>query len=96
MAQIPAEMTVPHFAGQGKIGTAVKSVPQPGPEQLLLRVQANALCGSERPQFFHGSGVTPGHEAAGAVVAADTGTKTMVGTCGAVFLIKSSKETVCL
>lgn len=53
----------------------------------MLRVHANALCGSERGQFWHGTETTPGHEAAGTVVAAGAGTKTAVGTPGGVFLM---------
>ena len=41
--------------------------------QLLLQVGANALCGSERGQFYEGSEVTPGHEGAGIVAAAGPG-----------------------
>lgn len=77
----------PAFLGGGKIGWTEKPVPQPGPGQLLLKVKANALCGSERPQFFDGTKVTPGHEGTGTVVAAGPGTKTPVGTPGAVFLM---------
>ncbi len=85
---IPATMRVPQFVGEGRIGTTVKPVPEPGPGQLLLRVRANALCGSERGQFFRGSpNVTPGHEAAGVVVAAGPGTTTPVGTPGVVYLM---------
>lgn len=84
---LPTEVVVPHFGGQRQIGTITKPVPQPGPGQLLLEVKANALCGSERPQFINGSAVTPGHEAAGVVVAAGEGTSTPVGTPGVVFLM---------
>jgi threonine dehydrogenase-like Zn-dependent dehydrogenase len=80
-------MIVPRFLGEGRIGTIEKRVPEPGPGQLLLRVHANALCGSERGQFWHGTETTPGHEAAGTVVAAGPGTKTSVGTPGGVFLM---------
>lgn len=59
----------------------------PGPGQLLIQVKANALCGSERGQFFKGSTVTPGHEAAGVVVAAGEGTSNPPGTAGVVFLM---------
>ena len=63
---IPAMMTVPRFVGGGKIEWAEKPVPQPGAGELLVQVKANALCGSERGQFYNGSpNVTPGHEAAG-------------------------------
>ncbi len=84
---IPPSCRVPAFVGNKQIKFIEKEVPEAGPGQLLLRVGANALCGSERPQFFDGSGVTPGHEAAGTVVAAGPGTHTPVGTAGAVFLM---------
>src|SRR6202045_4298240 len=84
---IPASCRVPHFVGNKEINFEEKAVPEPGPGQLLLRVRANALCGSERPQFFDGASVTPGHEAAGTVVAAGPDTDTPVGTTGAVFLM---------
>jgi threonine 3-dehydrogenase len=45
MNEIPAQVTVPHFVGGGRIATTTKAVPQPGRGQLLLRVRANALCG---------------------------------------------------
>jgi threonine 3-dehydrogenase len=65
----PSTMQVPRFVGHGRIEFVKKSVPEPGRGQLLIRVQANALCGSERGQFVNGAEVTPGHEAAGVVVA---------------------------
>ena len=52
-------MVVPRFVGKGGIGFEERPVPAPGPGQLLVRVRANALCGSERGQFFGGSEVTP-------------------------------------
>ena len=84
---IPPSCRVPAFVGNKQIKFIEKAVPEPGAGQLLLRVGANALCGSERPQFFDGSVVTPGHEAAGIVVAVGPGTDTAVGTSGAVFLM---------
>lgn len=87
IGRVSQTMLVPYFAGQGRIGVVEKSVPQPGPGQLLIQVKANALCGSERGQFLNGSKVTPGHEAAGVVVAAGPGTHTPEGTPGVVFLM---------
>src|ERR1700724_406247 len=84
---IPSSCSSPLFAGNKEIKFAEKTVPEPETGQLLLRVRANALCGSERPQFFDGASVTPGHEATGTVVAAGPGTRTPVGTTGAVFLM---------
>lgn len=80
-------MTVPRFLGGGKIGKTEKPVPTPGPGQLLIQVQANALCGSERGQFWDGTETTPGHEAAGTVVAVGEGTTTPIGTTGGIFLM---------
>lgn len=85
--ELPSSMVVPHFLGRGQIGDIEKPVPQPGPGQLLLQVKANALCGSERGQFYNGSAVTPGHEAAGIVVAAGPNTDTPLGTPGVVYLM---------
>ncbi|MCC3375034.1 zinc-binding dehydrogenase [Cohnella sp. REN36] len=84
---VPRKMTVPLFVGQGKIEYGEKPVPEPGKGQLLLRVKANALCGSDRSQFYDGSRTTPGHEAAGIVAAAGEGTATKAGTPGVVFLM---------
>jgi threonine 3-dehydrogenase len=84
---IPPSCRVPAFVGNKQITFIEKEVPMPGRSQLLLLVGANALCGSERPQFFDGSAVTPGHEAAGVVVAVGSDTHTAVGTAGAVFLM---------
>jgi threonine dehydrogenase-like Zn-dependent dehydrogenase len=84
---IPFNCRVPAFVGNKQIKFTEKTVPQPGPGQLLLRVGANALCGSERVQFFDGTSTTPGHEAAGTVVAAGPNTRTPVGTAGVVFLM---------
>ncbi len=87
MPPIPHQVTVPHFIGNKSISTTTKPVSLPGPGQLLVQVKANALCGSERSQFFNGSDPTPGHEAAGVVAAAGRGTKTPVGATGAIFLM---------
>src|SRR5277367_5996582 len=84
---IPSKCTVPVFIGNKQIKFSEKAVPEPGTGQLLLQVHANALCGSERPQFFDGTTITPGHEAVGIVVAVGTNTKTPIGTTGAVFLM---------
>ena len=84
---VPAKCRVPFFSGNREIRVGEKAVPEVGPGQLLIQVHANALCGSERPQFFEGSLITPGHEAAGTVIATGTNTRTPVGTSGVVFLM---------
>ena len=82
-----SEMIVPRFLGRGQISFVRKPVQEPGRGQLLIGVKANALCGSERGQFFDGSGVTPGHEAAGVVVDAGPETDTATGTRGVIYLM---------
>jgi threonine 3-dehydrogenase len=84
---IPAVMQVPAFTGGGRIALREKPVPEPGTGQLLIQVKANALCGSERWQFYDGTEITPGHETAGVVVASGSETKTPLATPGVIFLV---------
>lgn len=86
-ARAAESMNVPTFAGKGEITFAAKAKPTPGPGQLLVQVRANAVCGSERDQYFHGSQVTPGHEIVGTVVEAGAAAKTPVGELGAIYLM---------
>src|ERR1700722_14983316 len=57
---MPATATAPRFHGGGKITFENRPVPEPGPGQLLLRVAANAICGTDRGQYLDGSAVPPG------------------------------------
>jgi threonine dehydrogenase-like Zn-dependent dehydrogenase len=77
----------PRFIGNGQIEFAERSVPSPGPGELLLRVRANAICGSDRAQYFDGSEVTPGHETVGTVEVVGPDTDTPIGATGAVYLM---------
>jgi threonine 3-dehydrogenase len=77
----------PRFHGGGTITFEERPVPEPGPGQLLLRVAANAVCGTDRAQYLEGSAVTPGHEAAGVVAASGAGATRALGTRGVVFLM---------
>jgi len=77
----------PWFLGDGRIEFRDREYRDPGQGELLLRVEANAICGTDRAQYREGSAVIPGHEAAGSVVAAGPGTSTPVGARGAVFLM---------
>lgn len=79
--------SAPRFDGDGRITFAEKTYTEPGSGQLLLRVAANAICGTDRGQYFGGTAVTPGHEAAGTVIATGPETGTPVGTRGAVLLM---------
>lgn len=80
-------MRVPRFIGGGRIAFADGAVPEPGPGQLLVAVKANAVCGSERGQFFGGTGITPGHELAGVVAGLGPGTSGRLGTPGVAYLM---------
>ncbi len=77
----------PVFSGDGHIEFEERSYPDPSDGQLLIRVEANAICGTDREQYHQGSAVVPGHEAAGTIVAAGPNTTAAVGTRGAVFLM---------
>lgn len=84
---IPSRVVAPRFVGAGLIETWERDVPRPGRGQLLLRVRANAICGTDREAYLAGSTGVPGHEAAGEIAAAGEGTATAVGTPGVVFLM---------
>ncbi len=75
------------FHGEGRINIEDVPTPQHGPGELLVRVHACALCGSDRGSWERGNSVTPGHETAGTVVSAGPGTSTATGNRGAVFLV---------
>ena len=79
--------TAPRFRGNGLIEFDAEEYGDSGEGQLLVRVAANAVCGTDRQQYFEGSTVIPGHEAAGVVAAVGPGTTLPVGTRGAVYLM---------
>jgi threonine 3-dehydrogenase len=84
---MPRHAKTPSFRGEGKIVFVDREYRDPGPGELLIRVRANAICGSDRGQFYAGSDVIPGHEAAGTVELAGPGTATPAATSGAVYLM---------
>jgi threonine dehydrogenase-like Zn-dependent dehydrogenase len=55
------------FRGQGHIDIAAGPEPSAGPGEVLLRVLACALCGSDLRPLRNGWPVTPGHEVVGRV-----------------------------
>ncbi|MFL5962422.1 MAG: alcohol dehydrogenase catalytic domain-containing protein [Gaiellaceae bacterium] len=84
---MPRTVTVPRFTGDGTITFGERVVRDPGPGELLVQVRANAICGTDREQYFQGSEITPGHEAAGVVAASGQLTSVSEGTPGVVFLM---------
>ncbi len=84
---IPATVHTPRFHGSGRIELTEVSLPEPGPGEVLLRVRANAACGSDRPLFHSGATVTPGHEVVGDIAATGPGVTLAIGAQVVVFLM---------
>lgn len=62
------------YVGDGLVRQVEVDDPQPGPGEALIRIEASALCGSERGALMGGVAGNLGHEAAGTVL--DPGTST--------------------
>jgi threonine dehydrogenase-like Zn-dependent dehydrogenase len=62
-------MHAARFLGEGRIAIEATPEPEPGPGEVLLRVSACALCGSDLRPLRQGWPVTPGHEILGVVEA---------------------------
>src|SRR3977135_2109807 len=84
---MPRTASAPTFVGDGNIVFTDRDYPDPGPGQLLLSVEANAICGTDREQYYAGSECVPGYDAAGSVIATGLESRTEVGARGAVFLM---------
>lgn len=56
------------YAGGGRVELVDVPDPQPGPGELLIRIEASAVCGSERTAIIHGMIGNSGHEAFGTVL----------------------------
>jgi threonine dehydrogenase-like Zn-dependent dehydrogenase len=69
---IPETMLGVHFLGEGAVSVGEMPVPEPHDQMVLVRVQAAAICGTDR-ELLEGEGqsLVPGHENAGEVVAVD-------------------------
>lgn len=77
----------PQFIGDEAVSLVEREYANPRRGQLLIRVRANALCGSDRSLFSQGADTIAGHEFAGEVVEAGEGAITPLGTRGVVFLM---------
>jgi threonine dehydrogenase-like Zn-dependent dehydrogenase len=62
-------MRAARFLGEGRIAIEPAAEPEPGAGEVLLRVSACALCGSDLRPLRQGWPVTPGHEILGVVEA---------------------------
>src|SRR5690349_11385909 len=83
---IPTTALYPRFIGNSTISSELRPVKRPGAEELLIKMTAVSVSGSEKHQFTNGCGVTPGHEGAGVVVMAGSETTVPVGTSGVIYM----------
>ncbi|MBN1401566.1 MAG: alcohol dehydrogenase catalytic domain-containing protein [Anaerolineae bacterium] len=72
-------MRAVYFRGQGVVEMVDEPKPQPKEGELLIRVAANGVCGSDRKILRSGFNLIPGHEVAGTVVEAGAGCQTKIG-----------------
>jgi alcohol dehydrogenase, propanol-preferring len=99
---MPATMRVVELPAVGSpLRLAERPVPEPGPRQALVRVQACGVCGSDLFLQKGGFGpaialpVVPGHEAAGVVAAVGPGvTEVSTGDQVAVYYIDAPADSV--
>ncbi|GAA0350020.1 zinc-binding dehydrogenase [Actinoallomurus spadix] len=87
MSDIPQRMRGVHLPGDSTAVVRDVEVPEPGPGELLVRVGASGICGSDIGYIYRGykghrgeegaayRGVVAGHEPAGTVVAAGPQTR---------------------
>src|SRR5262245_5957686 len=67
-------MGLVRFLGEERIAVEPQAPLRPGPGEVLVRVEASALCGSELHAYRGAAGYptgNPGHEAAGIIVDAN-------------------------
>lgn len=84
---MPVSARAPRFLGDATIRWQDHSYPEPGPGQLRIAITANAICGTDRHEYYRGSPIVPGHEAAGVVESAGADTTVAVGTTGVIYLM---------
>jgi len=79
-------MRAAYFRGDQKIELVDVPVPVLQPGEILIRVAANGVCGSDRKILRSGFALIPGHEVAGTVVEVTPGCSTPVGARVAVYI----------
>lgn len=85
------------FRGEGVIERVDAPKPSPGPGELLIRVAANGLCGSDRKILRRGFDRIPGHEVVGTVVERGADCQTALGArIGAYIPIHCGECVFCL
>jgi len=79
-------MRAAYFRGNEVIELTDVPTPKPGEGEVLIRVAANGVCGSDRKILRSGFQLIPGHEVAGTVVEAGPGCKVQVGARVAAYI----------
>ncbi|MFO7956057.1 MAG: alcohol dehydrogenase catalytic domain-containing protein [Candidatus Brocadiia bacterium] len=85
-------MLAARFHGDGEIEFMDVPTPEPGEGELLVRVAACGVCGSDHKVLRGGSRFTPGHEVAGTVAETGPGCTTPDGARIAVYLPRHCGE----
>jgi threonine 3-dehydrogenase len=103
---LPASMRAAAFVGAGRVEIEERLVPQPDPGEVLVRVSACALCGTDREGFERGASVIPGHEIAGTLVRGGPdeeepaeptpGVIYLIESCGSCFACRAGSTNMCL
>ena len=89
-ALVTETMRAVRFIGQAQVRIDEMPMPTLDSDDVLIKVDSCALCGSDRHGWMGGSEVTPGHETSGTVVATgDAVDEPTVGTPGVVFLVNA-------
>lgn len=99
-------MIVAMYHGEGRIALEERPDPTAGPGELVVRVRACGLCGSDLMQWYQDprAPVVLGHEPAGVVVEAGPGAPVAVGTrvfvhhhvpCMTCALCRAGRDTLC-
>lgn len=92
------------YVGDGRVELEEVPLPRRGSGELLIKIEASAVCGSERHDLISGVDGNFGHEAAGIVVDADRESSVRVGTrvglyavrgCGQCAQCLVGRETMC-
>jgi threonine dehydrogenase-like Zn-dependent dehydrogenase len=69
-----------HFLGDGKVSIDEVSNPRPDGKNLVVKVTASGICGTDRhPLLEEGQKTIPGHEIAGEIVEVDKPSRAKVG-----------------
>jgi 2-desacetyl-2-hydroxyethyl bacteriochlorophyllide A dehydrogenase len=79
-------MRAAYFRGDGVIEHTDVPTPEPGEGQVLIRVAANAVCGSDHKALDHGHKTIPGHEVVGTIVQVGPGCQIEEGARTAAYI----------